>query len=145
MNSHELTFFYQSALGHGPLGFGAPHQHPASLGGPQAAQGAHHLAGFGTGHNGPGAGHHHHHGRNPHHNANPLASAAALVAQQQLLGFGTVLLVSNIPEQLATPDSLFTLFGVYGDVMRVKVLFNKKDNALIQMAEPQQASLGKFF
>lgn len=42
---------------------------------------------------------------------------------------------------MATPDSLATLFGVYGDVMRVKVLFNKKDNALIQMAEPQQAQL----
>uniref|UniRef100_A0A0N5AB93 RRM domain-containing protein n=1 Tax=Syphacia muris TaxID=451379 RepID=A0A0N5AB93_9BILA len=28
---------------------------------------------------------------------------------------------------------------VYGDVQRVKILFNKKDNALIQYAEPQQA------
>ena len=33
--------------------------------------------------------------------------------------------------------------GVYGDVHRVKVLFNKKDNALIQMADPHQAQLGK--
>lgn len=32
--------------------------------------------------------------------------------------------------------------GVYGDVVRVKVLFNKKDNALIQYSEPQQAQLG---
>uniref|UniRef100_A0A183IK04 RRM domain-containing protein n=1 Tax=Soboliphyme baturini TaxID=241478 RepID=A0A183IK04_9BILA len=31
--------------------------------------------------------------------------------------------------------------GVYGDVHRVKVLFNKKDNALIQYAEPPQAQL----
>ncbi|GBL93369.1 Polypyrimidine tract-binding protein 1, partial [Araneus ventricosus] len=31
--------------------------------------------------------------------------------------------------------------GVYGDVQRVKILFNKKDNALVQMAEPQQAQL----
>lgn len=31
--------------------------------------------------------------------------------------------------------------GVYGDVVRVKVLFNKKDNALIQMAEAHQASI----
>uniref|UniRef100_A0A914PWG3 RRM domain-containing protein n=1 Tax=Panagrolaimus davidi TaxID=227884 RepID=A0A914PWG3_9BILA len=30
-------------------------------------------------------------------------------------------------------------FWVYGDVQRVKILFNKKDNALIQFAEPQQA------
>ncbi|GFS25656.1 polypyrimidine tract-binding protein 2 [Elysia marginata] len=43
--------------------------------------------------------------------------------------------------QTVTPDALFTLFGVYGDVHRVKVLFNKKDNALIQMADPHQAQL----
>lgn len=36
----------------------------------------------------------------------------------------------------------FFLSGVYGDVQRVKILFNKKDNALIQYAEPQQAQLG---
>ena len=34
--------------------------------------------------------------------------------------------------------------GVYGDVHRVKILFNKKDNALIQMAEPHQAQLGMY-
>ena len=32
--------------------------------------------------------------------------------------------------------------GVYGDVMRVKILFNKKDNALVQMADGTQAQLG---
>lgn len=32
--------------------------------------------------------------------------------------------------------------GVYGDVQRVKILYNKKDSALIQMAEPHQAHLG---
>uniref|UniRef100_A0A1A9Z4A6 RRM domain-containing protein n=1 Tax=Glossina pallidipes TaxID=7398 RepID=A0A1A9Z4A6_GLOPL len=32
--------------------------------------------------------------------------------------------------------------SVYGDVQRVKILYNKKDSALIQMAEPQQAYLG---
>ena len=34
--------------------------------------------------------------------------------------------------------------GVYGDVQRVKILYNKKDSALIQMAEPHQAYLGKW-
>ncbi|BFZ16555.1 hypothetical protein BsWGS_19586 [Bradybaena similaris] len=53
----------------------------------------------------------------------------------------SVILVSNLDEEKATPDALFTLFGVYGDVQRVKVLFNKKDNALIQMADPHQAQL----
>lgn len=33
--------------------------------------------------------------------------------------------------------------GVYGDVQRVKILFNKKDSALIQMADMNQAQLGK--
>lgn len=33
--------------------------------------------------------------------------------------------------------------GVYGDVMRVKILFNKKENALVQMADTTQAQLGK--
>ena len=38
--------------------------------------------------------------------------------------------------------ALFGCAGVYGDVHRVKILFNKKDTALIQMAEPHQAQLG---
>uniref|UniRef100_A0A8C5D5S3 Polypyrimidine tract-binding protein 1-like n=1 Tax=Gouania willdenowi TaxID=441366 RepID=A0A8C5D5S3_GOUWI len=32
-------------------------------------------------------------------------------------------------------------FGVYGDVMRVKILFNKKENALVQMSDSTQAQL----
>lgn len=52
---------------------------------------------------------------------------------------GSVLLVSNLDEDQTECDHLFTLFGVYGDVQRVKILFNKKDTALVQMAEPQQA------
>lgn len=40
-----------------------------------------------------------------------------------------------------TPHCLFILFGVYGDVMRVKILFNKKENALIQMSDGTQAQL----
>ncbi|OTF73340.1 hypothetical protein BLA29_001655, partial [Euroglyphus maynei] len=35
--------------------------------------------------------------------------------------------------------SLSFSYRVYGDVIRVKILFNKKDTALIQMAEPNQA------
>lgn len=49
---------------------------------------------------------------------------------------------------VSTPVSVhvvlcFVLLGVYGDVQRVKILFNKKDNALVQMAEPHHAQLGK--
>uniref|UniRef100_A0A7N8XIR4 Polypyrimidine tract binding protein 3 n=1 Tax=Mastacembelus armatus TaxID=205130 RepID=A0A7N8XIR4_9TELE len=38
--------------------------------------------------------------------------------------------------------SVFFLFlGVYGDVQRVKILFNKKENALVQMSDATQAQL----
>ncbi|PBC26974.1 Polypyrimidine tract-binding protein [Apis cerana cerana] len=37
--------------------------------------------------------------------------------------------------------SAVLLVSVYGDVQRVKILYNKKDSALIQMAEPHQAHL----
>jgi len=50
-----------------------------------------------------------------------------------------VLLVTGLNEQEVTPDLLFTLFGVYGDVQRVKILFNKKDQALIQFNDGMQA------
>lgn len=35
--------------------------------------------------------------------------------------------------------------GVYGDVQRVKILFNKKENALVQMSDATQAQLGLTF
>ncbi|XP_069779182.1 polypyrimidine tract-binding protein 3 isoform X1 [Narcine bancroftii] len=53
----------------------------------------------------------------------------------------SVLLVSNLNSEKVSPHWLFILFGVYGDVHRVKILFNKKENALIQMADASQAQL----
>lgn len=50
-----------------------------------------------------------------------------------------VLLVTSLDEHTVTPDHLFTLFGVYGHVLRVKILYSKKDCALVQMADPSQA------
>jgi hnRNP-L/PTB/hephaestus splicing factor len=52
---------------------------------------------------------------------------------------GACLIVSNLVQGRVTPDVLFNLFGVYGDVLRVKILFNKPDTALIQMATHEQA------
>ncbi|KAF5917697.1 hypothetical protein HPG69_013533, partial [Diceros bicornis minor] len=53
----------------------------------------------------------------------------------------SVLLVTNLNPDLVTPHGLFILFGVYGDVHRVKIMFNKKENALVQMADANQAQL----
>ncbi|XP_068577584.1 polypyrimidine tract-binding protein 1a [Cebidichthys violaceus] len=75
-----------------------------------------------------------------------MAAAAAAASRLGLSGFGAsaghhVLLVSNLNPESVTPHCLFILFGVYGDVMRVKILFNKKENALIQMSDSTQAQL----
>ncbi|KAM9306646.1 polypyrimidine tract-binding protein 3-like isoform 2-T5 [Pholidichthys leucotaenia] len=53
----------------------------------------------------------------------------------------SVLLVSNLNSESVSPHCLFILFGVYGDVQRVKILFNKKENALVQMSDATQAQL----
>ncbi|XP_041912400.1 polypyrimidine tract-binding protein 1b isoform X4 [Alosa sapidissima] len=71
----------------------------------------------------------------------PGAAAAGRLAFPPLSGGHCVMLVSNLNPERVTPQCLFILFGVYGDVMRVKILFNKKENALIQMADGTQAQL----
>merc|ERR1711915_1164737 len=52
---------------------------------------------------------------------------------------GLVLLVSNLPEEIANVDSVFNMCGVYGDVMFVKILRNKRDCCMVQMAKPHHA------
>lgn len=52
----------------------------------------------------------------------------------------SVLIVSNLDEEKANPDVVFALFGVYGTVLRVKIMYNKKDTALVQFADNFQAS-----
>jgi len=49
-----------------------------------------------------------------------------------------VVLVSKLDEKV-TPEVLFTLFGVYGDVQRVKILYKQHDTAMVQLASGQQA------
>ncbi|XP_005155995.1 polypyrimidine tract-binding protein 1b isoform X1 [Danio rerio] len=76
-----------------------------------------------------------------------IPGAAAAAAAASRLGFPTltgthcVMLVSNLNPERVTPHCLFILFGVYGDVLRVKIMFNKKENALIQMSDGTQAQL----
>ena len=54
-------------------------------------------------------------------------------------GGGVVLLVSNIPEQIANADNIFNMVGMYGDVMALKILRNKRDCCLVQMAKAHHA------
>lgn len=59
--------------------------------------------------------------------------------------FNCVLLVSNLAEAKVTPTVLFNLFSNYGNVIRVKVLHNKPDHALVQMGDYFQASTAMQF
>ena len=44
---------------------------------------------------------------------------------------GVVLLVSNIPDQIAKVENIFNMIGMYGDVIAVKILRNKRDSGAI--------------
>ena len=52
---------------------------------------------------------------------------------------GLVLLVSNLPEEIANVDNIFNMIGMYGDVMFVKILRNKRDCCMVQMSKPHHA------
>lgn len=54
--------------------------------------------------------------------------------------FNSVLLVSNLNEEKINCTALFNLFSSYGNVMRIKILHNKPDHALVQMGDYAQAS-----
>ncbi|POI28038.1 hypothetical protein CIB84_008212, partial [Bambusicola thoracicus] len=83
------------------------------------------------------------------------AAAAGRIAIPGLAGAGnSVLLVSNLNPELNVSCVRLSILplpetvsvsslseGVYGDVQRVKILFNKKENALVQMADGNQAQL----
>ncbi|TMW66441.1 hypothetical protein Poli38472_004206 [Pythium oligandrum] len=51
-----------------------------------------------------------------------------------------VLICSNMDSRLVNPDRLFTFFGCFGDVVRVKIMFRKQDTALIQFVDEPHAT-----
>ncbi|KAM0843776.1 hypothetical protein ACQ4PT_057480 [Festuca glaucescens] len=51
------------------------------------------------------------------------------------------LIVSNLNSDRVDADKLFNLFSIYGNIVRIKVLRNKPDHALVQMADGLQAEL----
>eukprot|EP00276_Gloeochaete_wittrockiana_P001422 CAMPEP_0184675362 /NCGR_PEP_ID=MMETSP0308-20130426/87685_1 /TAXON_ID=38269 /ORGANISM="Gloeochaete witrockiana, Strain SAG 46.84" /LENGTH=457 /DNA_ID=CAMNT_0027123061 /DNA_START=582 /DNA_END=1955 /DNA_ORIENTATION=+ len=52
----------------------------------------------------------------------------------------SVLLVSNLNPEKTTCDALFNLFSNYGNVVRIKILHNKRDHALIQLGDNIQST-----
>uniref|UniRef100_H2Z4X9 RRM domain-containing protein n=1 Tax=Ciona savignyi TaxID=51511 RepID=H2Z4X9_CIOSA len=71
----------------------------------------------------------------------PGSSTQMVTQLAAIVGGGqtSVLHVSNLNEEMVTPEVLFLLFGVYGDVNRVKIMYQKKSNALVQMNDNNQA------
>ncbi|XP_015613598.1 polypyrimidine tract-binding protein homolog 3 isoform X1 [Oryza sativa Japonica Group] len=55
------------------------------------------------------------------------------------------LLVSNLNTDKIDEDKLFNLFSMYGNIVRIKILKNKPDHALIQMADGLQAELAVLY
>jgi RNA recognition motif-containing protein len=57
---------------------------------------------------------------------------------------GWILISSGFPEDI-TPYSIFRLFSLYGNVKKVKIMFKKRDTALIQYMDGYQAKLAKLY
>ena len=51
-------------------------------------------------------------------------------------------MVRNLPKGI-NPDMLFKLFGVYGNVMKIKIFYKNSENSLIQFQDEFQAVLAK--
>jgi RNA recognition motif-containing protein len=53
-------------------------------------------------------------------------------------------MVRNLPEN-TTCDDLFKLFGMYGNISKVKIFYKTPDSGLVQFQESHQANLAKKF
>lgn len=151
----------------GPPGSGAnpfqPHHHQGMPPGPPGHHHHHHHGPQGQSMHQMHQHHHHQmqtpggmHGPPPTQQqlaSHPYSQVAQQVAAQSVTGYPiqamgdtrpAVVQVANFPEQIANPDALFTLFGVYGDILKVKIMFNRRDNALMQFKAYDQAISGNY-
>lgn len=55
-----------------------------------------------------------------------------------------ILIASGFPTNV-TPYKIFRLFSLYGNVTKVKIMFKKRDTALIQYMDSYQAKLAKLY
>jgi hnRNP-L/PTB/hephaestus splicing factor len=96
--------------------------------------------------------HSHSRSRSPSHSRSDVGFAGSISAGAE--AGGSVLIVSGLPtvggetrggERVPnfTCDQLFSLFGVYGNVERVKILYGKRDTALVQYTNAIGADAGK--
>ena len=82
--------------------------------------------------------------RGPDAAAPAALAAAAPQAAPRAAADGKVVLVSNLPtDEKATLSALFNLFSTCGDVMRIKVLHNNPETALIEYRTASQANVSR--
>jgi polypyrimidine tract-binding protein 1 len=54
-----------------------------------------------------------------------------MIVIDQFKELNNILIVDNLPENIS-PLMLFRLFGTYGNVLKVKILFNKPEKSFIE-------------
>jgi RNA recognition motif-containing protein len=75
----------------------------------------------------------------------PMAALAAPKTQEPDMNeedFSNVIFLHNMSETL-TPDMLFNLFSLYGNVQKVKIFYKKRDMGLVQFEDHEQAVMAK--
>eukprot|EP00745_Piridium_sociabile_P013137 TRINITY_DN19664_c0_g2_i10.p1 TRINITY_DN19664_c0_g2~~TRINITY_DN19664_c0_g2_i10.p1 ORF type:complete len:633 (-),score=89.65 TRINITY_DN19664_c0_g2_i10:230-2128(-) len=72
--------------------------------------------------------------------ASPMNSFEVAAAWEDQLPV-PVVLVKNLEEDMTEASELAALFAIYGDVVRAKIMFNKRNTALVQMASIEQCQL----
>jgi len=83
----------------------------------------------------------------PVSNASAIMEAFGGVLPRGVMGTNDrcTILVANLNPEKIDEDKLFNLFSIYGNILRIKLLKNKPDHALIQMADGLQAELAVNF
>lgn len=82
-----------------------------------------------------------HHNHLPHPNPNSQSRDGPWGRHNGTMNQGErcVLHLRNLNEERVTPDVIFMLVGVYADVHRVKIMFNQKSAALVEVSNRLQA------
>ncbi|KAK4343869.1 hypothetical protein RND71_036963 [Anisodus tanguticus] len=80
-------------------------------------------------------------------NAEAIAAAFAGGLPPGISGtnYRCTLLVSNLNSDRINEDKLFNVCSLYGNIVRIKILHNKPDHALVQMGDGFQAELAVHF
>lgn len=82
------------------------------------------------------------HGQQMQYGANGLmpAMGMGMMGMHGMHAMGSpVILVNNLDPERSMPEPLFNLFSTCGTIQRIKILYNKRDSALIQFENPEHA------